>query len=205
MALWRFVKLDLKEAQQLLADLTGVENDLEATKAICELLMKELRESQPEWQLIEALTAAALVRYARSFTTGVRRIPEDVLSCLSPNLLEAHNWFKDLRHKYIAHSVNAFEENQVVAYLIPEESGTKGVSSISVQQTRLASLGSKDIKKLKEICSELRKHIMPLIEAEKSKVLSLAQKLPLEELYNQKDPPTHILKEGDVKKQRKRY
>jgi hypothetical protein len=205
MAVWRFVNLNVKEAQ-LLADLTGVLNDLQATVSICDLLMNELQKSQPEWRLLDALSAAALVRYARSFTKGVRaKVPVAALSCLCPDLLKFHKWFIDLRDKYVAHSVNAFEENQVVAYLVPAERGPKGVASISVQQTRLASLGGSDIKKLKEICGGLQIYISKLVEEERSKVLELAKKIPVDQLYTQIDSPVHIATMKDVDKSRKRY
>lgn len=205
MAVWRFVNINLKEAQ-LLADLTGIQSDLEATAAICDLLMKEIKKGQYDLYLADALSSAALVRYARSFTSGVRtKIPKSIQTLLSSELLKEHKWFIDLRDKYVAHSVNAFEDHQVVAYLVPEERGQKDVSSISsVQQTRLACLGGADIADLKALCAELGKHVGALIEKEKAKVLEATKQVPVENLYSQKDPPPRFAKKTDVAKSRKR-
>jgi hypothetical protein len=202
MAVWRFVNLNIKEAQ-LLADLTGIQTDLEATEGICDLLSKEINKGNYDIHLIDALTSAALVRYARSFTSGVRmQIPESVTKLLSPELQEEHEWFINLRSKYTAHSVNAFEDHQVVAYLVPEETGPRGISSISVQQARLACLGSSDIAKLRTLCSELRKHVVVLIEQENVKVLEAARKIPVDQLYTQEDPPPRLATKKDVIKSR---
>jgi len=210
MAVWRFVNLDIKEAQ-LLADLTGVLRDLEATEAICDSLLGELQklgESQKSlWDLrmLEALSAAALVRYARSFGSGVRaQTPESVFKGLSEGQAADHKWFMDLRDKYIAHSVNAFEENQVVAYLMPEERGPRGVSSISVQERRLASLGHDDVGRLKALCTEFRSRISQIVEEEREKVLKCARTLPVDKLYAQVDPPPKAAFGSDVGKPRKR-
>src|SRR5712691_10749508 len=136
MAVYRYVNLDIREAQ-LLSDLTGIEHDLKATVTLCNRLEAALKDTfegrQHDLITLETFTTAALVRYARSFTSGVRaRLPKQILQGLPPKLLDDHRWFKALRDKYVAHSVNAFEENMVVAYLAPEELGTREVQSISV-------------------------------------------------------------------------
>jgi hypothetical protein len=205
MAVWRFVNIDIKEAQ-LLADLTGIQNDLEATDAICDLLMKEINKGQYDMHLVDALSSAALVRYARSFSSGMRKtkMHESIQNLLSPELLKEHKWFINLRDKYVAHSVNAFEDNQVVAYLVPEERGPKGIASISVQQTRLASLGGADVTNLRALCAELRKDVEVLIGKERTRVLEAAKQIPIERLYSQKDPPPRLARKSDVAKPRKR-
>jgi|WetSurMetagenome_2_1015567.scaffolds.fasta_scaffold933758_2 hypothetical protein len=73
MATWRFVNIDFKEAY-LLADLAGIRNDLEAANEICDLLGKgiEMKEGIKAFTMPEALSAAAVVRYARAFKSGVR-------------------------------------------------------------------------------------------------------------------------------------
>jgi len=204
MAVWRFVNLDIPEAQ-FLADLTGVEEDLKATAEICDLLLGEFAKGPSNLSLLEALTSAALVRYARPFLSGVRtRIPASVFDGLSQQQRADHQWFKELRDKYIAHSVNAFEENQVVAYLFPEERESRGVSNIEVQQTRLASLGTEDVQRLKALSLDLQRWVEQLIKAEKQKVLAIARSLPVDALYHKVDPPARAATRADAGKSRKR-
>jgi hypothetical protein len=109
------------------ASLTGILTDLKQVKAYCERLIQ--RYSGPhlkkspfdivgfntpldflEW---EALSAAACVKYARCFVSGVR-------SSLDPKLLQAddelrmtHDFVLELRNKHIGHSVNSFEVNSI--------------------------------------------------------------------------------------------
>lgn len=207
MATWRFVNIDFKEAD-LLADLAGIRDDLEATDAICDLLMKgiEIKDKMIDFTMSEALSAAAVVRYARAFKTGVRakELGEKLASVLSNELLEKHLWAIDLRDKYVAHSVNAFEGNQVVAYLVPEERGPKGISNITVQRYRLAALGSDNVTDLKTLCVTLMKQVDALMEKETNKVMEAAKQIPIDKLYALKAEPPVIPKKSEVGKSRKR-
>lgn len=207
MATWRFVNLNIKEGH-LLADLAGIRDDLEATDAICNLLMKgiEIKEGVIDFTMSEALSAAAVVRYARAFKEGKRStaLPKLILSVLSGELLEKHKWAMALRNKYVAHSVNVFEDNQVVAYLVPEEKGPKGISSITVRSLRLSALGTDNIADLKTLCAALIKKVDTLMEEEKRKVLEAAKQIPIDELYALKAEPPVIPKHCDVGKERKR-
>ncbi len=204
MATWRFVNFDRTEAQ-LLADFTGIANDLEATSEICDLLAEQLKKMPSNFRLLDALNCAALVRYARSFKTGVRKgLPETVVSELSDELRKDHEWFIGLRDKYVAHSVNTFEENVVHAYLVPEEGGTKEICSISVQENRLASLGIDDVNRLKDLAKEILSKVSILLETERKKVLEFAQSLPPETFYEQVDPPMKVAGRDDVNKSRRK-
>ncbi len=207
MAVYRYANLDIREAQ-LLADLTGIERDLKATVALCdqlEAVLKDTREGRHhDFITLEALTTVVLVRYARSFTSGVRaRLPKQILKELPPKLLDDHRWFQALRNKYVAHSVNAFEENMVVGYLAPEELGTREVQSISVQQYRLASLGLDDVNCLRVLCQELCTRVSELIEQERARVLEVARTLPVDQLYAQEGRAPTTVNRKNVKQSRK--
>ncbi len=203
MAVWRFVNLNLAEAQPL-ADLAGVEEDLKATVEICDVLLKVLSGRPSNLRLLDALTSAAIVRYVRTFTSGVRtRLPSSLLDGLAEEQATDHRWFIDLRDKYVAHSVNAFEENQVVAYLVPEERGARDVASISVQQYRLASFGIDDTRKVKALAAELRQRLASVIRAENERVLAVARGLSMEALYTQVDPPPRMADRADAGRRRK--
>ena len=203
MAVWRFVDLNIPEAC-LLADLASQANDLQATADICDLALVEFAKKPLVLGLLEALTSGAVVKYARCFASGVRTtFPSSVLEELPENQNRDHDYFIALRSKYIAHSVNVFEETQIVAYLVPEESGPRGVASISVQDYRLVSLGADDFNRLKALSLELRRRINILIEEEKRKVLDAARKLPVDGLYSQIDLPKRVAVDSDVTKTRK--
>lgn len=60
--------------------------------------------------LIESLDISALVSYIRGVTSGKRatRLSTNIFSKIE-GAEAAHNYFKNLRDKHIAHSVNPFE------------------------------------------------------------------------------------------------
>lgn len=204
MATWRFVNFDYKESE-LLADLSGIVSDLKAASEICDLLTEQTEQQPMNFRLLEALNCALLVKYARPFASGVRkRLPKDIVSELSNEFQKDHEWFIGLRDKFIAHSVNSFEENYVHAYLVPEERGPKGISSISVQENRLLCLGTNDVSRLKKLAEELIKKVSVLVETEQKKVLAFARSMPPEDFYNQKLKPIKAPSRADANKSRRR-
>jgi hypothetical protein len=210
MAVWRYVDFSVKEAQWL-ADLASIQSDLETVQSVCDLFIKERQGPDPfgeskQLVLFEALCTAAIVRYGRSFVSGVReKVPEGLIEQLSQEHQASHGFFMDLRHKWIAHSVNRFESTQVVAYLTPPERGPKSVSSISALPNRIASLSSQDMLRLKDLAVAVRQIISKQIEEEKQKVLSFARSLPPDDFYVQSDPPVKLAGDTDAGKQRKKW
>jgi len=204
MATWRFVNFDFKESE-LLADLSGIVSDLKSASELCDLLTEQIEKQPMNFKLIEALNCALLVKYARPFASGVRkRVPIDIISELPEEYQKDHEWFIGLRNKYIAHSVNSFEENNVHAYLVPEERGPKGISSISVQENRMLCLGKDDISRIKRLAEEIAQKITALVEAERKNVLAFAKSFPPEDFYNQKLKPVKVPSRDDVNKSRRR-
>ena len=156
MADWRSVRFHVPEAQ-LLADLAGVETDLLAVERTCERFIVERAKEQPDLELLEIACAAALVRYGRTFTSGGRAgVPAEILSALDHEQQQWHQYFKDLRDKWVAHSVNSFEDNEVAASLMPPERGPLGVTGISVRQHRVTSLAPDAIAALRLLCCAIR-------------------------------------------------
>ena len=216
MATWRFVVLDFPEAQPL-ADLTGVEQDLEVAASFCDLLLEEQRKlggecdkTPPNPIFLEALTVAASIRYARAFPKNQRAkrcnmMLKDVVKHLPHQLANDHQRFINFRDKYIAHSVNYFEENLVVGTLVPQERGSPGVASVSVQHNRLLSLGVEDAKCLKTLCVEMGRRISDLIEAEMRRVLEIARQLPIDALYSRVNPPPRVAPWSDVRERRSKW
>ena len=210
MAVWRFVDFSVKEAQRL-ADLASIEVDLKTTEAICDLFVKRRQKSKQfgkleAFVLFEALCTAAIVRYGRSFVSGIReRIPAALIEQLSQEHQESHAFFMDLRHKWVAHSVNAFEFTQVVAYLTPEERGPKSVSSISALPNRIASLGVQDVLRLQTLAAAVRERINRLIDDETQKVLSHARSLPPDQFYAQDYSRPQLPDDKDAGKARRKW
>lgn len=187
MASYRSVRFHIAEAQKL-ADLTGVETDLLSVERFCERFLAEKEQERPDWELLEIICSAALVKYGRAFSSGVRAsVPNEVVAALDVEYKARHQYFKDARDKWIAHSVNTFEENEVSAWLMPPERGPLGVTGISVRQHRVTSLSESAMTALSELASEVRRHLAGHVAEEKTKVLAIARAQPAEPFYSQLD------------------
>jgi hypothetical protein len=203
MADYRSVLFKVPAAQRL-ADLTGVHSDLSAAEDLCARFLAEETNGPGDNLLLEALCAAAIVRYGRTFPSGARDgVPRKLIESMGPDVVVTHDYFKNLRDKWIAHSVNAFEENDVAAWLMPVDRGPPGVTSISVREHRVVCLGTAGVQALKDLCAKLRERISEELATENGIVLRLAQSLPPEPFYSQVDPMADIHPEPG--KTRSRY
>lgn len=207
MAVWRFVDFSVKEARRL-ADLASIEVDLKMVEEICDRFLAETQKSLDlgATVLLDALCTAAIVRYGRCFTSGVReRLADNLIAQLQQEDQNAHRFFKDLRDNWIAHSVNAFEHTHVVAYLTPEEVGPKSVSSISALPDRVLCLSGNDMLRLKKLAAAVCETVAKLMEDENQKVLSHARSLPPEQFYTQVDLPRKVTTDTEAGKRRRKW
>src|SRR5438309_1645863 len=144
MATNAFVELPpLKEAQTL-ADYTGVHHDLFSAREFATMLLEEYR--QQNFRLADPLMVAIIIRYARSFKGGIRSRLPNAENVLTNGQLARHQYFLDVRDKFIAHSVNAFEECQPVARYWVESVESEGISSIECNYHRISGLSEDDLR-----------------------------------------------------------
>jgi hypothetical protein len=106
------LRFESNEAGKL-ADLVGIAQDLAFVEEATKRLSKLMRENSEDSVLIRSLWSSALVAYIRCFTSGKRfGLNNDIFSTIDGG--EAtHQYFKDVRDKHIAHSINPFEEVQI--------------------------------------------------------------------------------------------
>ena len=166
-----------------LADLNGIQIDLQAAIDLCNRLLTIYKIGKIDSELQEALSIAILVKYSRSFVTGVRKkLSINDIFGLSYNEIEIHDKFIALRNKHIAHSVNEFEENKVKAYYNNEKVYTEGITSISVGHARLISLGGSDAEAIIGLSKKIIDYVDMEMQAEKAKVLELVRNQPIDEI-----------------------
>ena len=192
MATWRFVNFPHPEAQ-VLADLTGIESDLEAVEDYCQSFLSVGADFDfDRLKIQQALCIAAIVTYGRTFGSGVRKgVTALQLDRLEPDLRQFHDYVKDLRDKWVAHSVNAFEENIPVAYLVPPERGERSISSISVQHRRVAALSGSEVERLSALARALRDIVNADLSVENARVLRFARSLDVNAFYDGDDSSPH--------------
>ena len=183
MATNTFVEIGLPEAADL-ADLTGIRYDLDSARSLPRLLTEMLEGAN--YDLVDPLSTAILVRYSRPFVKGVRKwLGEEALKALTPHQRERHARLRAFRDKHIAHSVNAFEENQPVARYWVERVTDEGISSIECNHTRITGLSSADLEDVIELTTAILSYVDSRLEEEKAKVLEIVRRIPIEKLLNQ--------------------
>jgi hypothetical protein len=190
-ALSRRFDFSIPEAQAL-SDLTGISQDLKAVIRICDRVIRiapelqNLMQREPlkwieERSAVSDLVEAAVVRYGRTIGTGVRQgIPREWLEELPPGMKIAHDHFKALRDRSIAHSVNPLEDNQVWVW-VRGEGVAASVTHISVDPGRFM-FGDDGAKELRDLASLLLDRTDQQIREEERRVLKIAHTKPVAEI-----------------------
>ena len=170
-------------AAQEFADLTGVLEDLRVTGEYCDRILVAQAAKTNDILTLEGLTHAAVLRYCRAFSPGARlHLDRTILSGLPQAQLEDHEFFKSLRDKFIAHSVNPFEENSVYAQVTEGSNETIEIGNVQSHHLRMLYLTAVEIQKLKQLSEAVSKNVSELAERKKLAVLDLARKIPPGEL-----------------------
>lgn len=182
------VPLNFQEANNF-ADWNGIKRDLEWIIMMGPKYPDYKKELNLD--LTEVLFIALVVKYARVHMTGERkRIPQKWINCLSKKDQEVHTYIMAVRNKYIAHSVNNFEENFAVAYIKDISSEKPEFTQVQVQQTRVLAISEEEISSLIKLAEILLKQVNDLIVEEKKKLTDIVKNLDLKDYIHNKRKPT---------------
>jgi hypothetical protein len=172
----RAVEVKLDEAT-VLADLYSISYDLGLATHLAKAARKAATDGQDSI-VVEGLVTASLIRYFRCFATNVRLglVRSDLVG-LSDQLLKQHDYFKDLRDKFVAHSVNPFEENWVTATASVRDGIPQPITSLAHGSHRwVLSVG--EARRLSALTKQVRYIVDAKIRAEEERLLSVIQALP---------------------------
>lgn len=198
-----FALFNFPESQRL-ANLSGVLADLFETSLLCDRWIEAMRREPKDPELAAVLCCAAVVRYGRTFSSSVRKGVPDLIEKLPPRLREVHAFIKDARDKWIAHSVNTFEETSIKLHLAPDASGVPRPIAVAIEHDILMSLPRDRAEGLKELASELGKLLYEESNKEQARVLEFAQSLSSFQLYVDPGSPARLAL-GDPSKGRKPF
>lgn len=162
-----------------LGDLSLVLLDLRSVIDLCTRLDGELVKAEADRDdlLIEALWTAALVKYIRCFTSGRRfGLEVSVFDGLS-GAKETHQYYKDMRDKHVAHSVNPFE-GVTVRVLLEGEPAKHKATGIVVFQHRLVCTDQNGVQTLKRLASVAQKTVRLRCKAMQDELLDWAKEQP---------------------------
>jgi hypothetical protein len=177
----RCVEVNLPETIRL-ADLYEIRLDLEAAERWCEQATR-FGQTIDGLNVAEGLTTAAVVKYARCFVSGVRlSLKHGDISCLDAASMASHEYFYELRNRFVAHAVNPFEETYVTTTASERDGVKQPVTSVNAGQLRLV-LAAGTAARLHELIQKVNSIVAQLIATEERQVLAFLRSLPLETIH----------------------
>ena len=132
------------------------------------------------------------------------RLTEDALDSLSEDQRRKHERFRDFRDKHIAHSVNAFEENQPIARYVEGRENSEGVYSVECHHGRVVGLSSSEIKDVIELTTAMIEYVDRLLDIEKGVLLAKVRSTSFDQLSSERRNRTSSPHSVDIKKPRRK-
>jgi hypothetical protein len=185
------VALDTPSAR-VLADQASIINDLQFVMDSCKRLIDELAKPQEDRDGVvpQALWSSALVAYARCFSADRRSglAVDDVQNLpLQGAVMKFHTWVTEECGKLTAPPADPYEAVTIGAALAPPGQKKRRVEGIAVFTTSRVLIDVIGVRQLGGLASELAKQTAQKAEKQQHEVLTDAQQLDLDGLYE--SPP----------------
>ena len=101
----------------------------------------------------------AVIFYARAFSNGVRHAAKPELADASSDEEIMHKYVLDVRNKYLAHSVNGFENVDAVAFLTASSFAKPAITGIGHVHNALSRMDRPSAEAFRQLC---RRHSQAL-------------------------------------------
>ena len=166
-----------------IAAIHGWVDDISSAHELARRLVQEAERESADLLVVDALSAAAVVRYCRCFSSGIRqRLRIDELPSASAADIAFHERIRRVRDRHVAHPVNQQEVHAL--YLMVDESpgATTAALGISSQASSLFALDSHEAQELVALCEKWIKHLRKRLAEENLRLMPLVQRLSREEL-----------------------
>lgn len=190
-------------ASTSIPDVHGWLDDISCSREFAERLIHEGEKESPDTLVLDALSTAAIVRYCRCFTTGVReRLRIEQLPSATDAETELHNRLCGMRDRHICHAVNEQEAHGL--YVIVDESreATTGALGFSSQATAQIPLLPLDAAEMVDLCRRWIVWLKERLVQENTRLMPLVTQLSREELLTL--PQDHPTSNDDIQVKRKR-
>jgi hypothetical protein len=195
-------EVNFEEARQT-ADLMSYFQDFVFTIKALDRLQQLISENSKDEVLTGSLWIAALISYARCFSTGKRfGLSERLFEGIEGGV-ECHQMFINLRNKHVAHSVNPFEQVVVGLVLSPPSSSERKVEGVSILSQKLSHLDSEGIRNLRHLALVAMKEVERQGKEYQEKTLEVGKQLSIDALYAKARPRTVAPGPEDAGKTRK--
>lgn len=171
----------------VLADLASVTHDFHRADMFAQRVEALMTSdfTSPDLEFIEPLTVAALVRYRRPFTNGVRHgwMHRQCVATFTPAQLEAHEHLLSICNQHFVHAVNAMERPVVLGYFYGEQmESAKDVFSIGTEINTAASLSASEARSLSRLAHTCLAFVREQADSECERLLPLVHSIPMETL-----------------------
>ena len=168
-----------------LPDIHGWLEDIHSAHELASRLSHEFDAEKPDPVLVDALSTAALVRYSRCFTTGVReRLSIDGLSSASPSDIDLHHRLRGVRDRHIAHAVNEQEVHALYVILDGSPEATTGAIGFSSFSSAEGPIQPFDVSAMLELCEKWIRCLSTQLTQEETRLIPFAKRLSRAELMS---------------------
>lgn len=172
------VDFSLPQAQRL-AELLSIQIDLFDVQQYCFMLRDSTDPALTEPYARAALTKAAAISYGRIGGPSARSVRiSDLVAQLPDELKHWNSFFKDFRDKFIAHSVNAFEELRVDAWVEVGDNGRCFVQNVAPSNGRHTYLAPDEVQAFLDLAQAMLSLVIGEIGRETQLVLAAARSMP---------------------------
>lgn len=134
-------------------DLASLRRDFQLARTFLDFYLdSDLENDIATPSPIDSLWIAAISFYGRGFASGRRLLAQANADALDLKEKEEHEYFIDLRNKYIAHPVNGFERSIVFADLLDDSMGSAGIARVGEVHVSLSRLSRERAETLQRLC-----------------------------------------------------
>lgn len=166
-----------------LGDIHGWMEDIHCTHDFASRLRDELAKDNPELVLLDALSTAALVRYCRCFTTGIRaRLSIEGLPSASAEDITFHERVRGIRDWHVAHPVNEQEVHALYVILDGSPGATTGAIGFSSFCSAEGVLQPFEVDTMLGLCEKWLRWLSSQLMQEEMSLRPRVSLLPREEL-----------------------
>lgn len=176
---------------QKLADLYGHQLDLSNALRFCELHIEidptekdiAVEEILRREHIRNSLCRSAFTSYGRCFGSGIRAgLGQDILLRLPDELKQRHQQVKDLRDKWVAHSVNHFDDVRIRIDATWSDSGDVEVRGISMAAQMVGTFVMAWMMAYRELFKAVLALVEEQIECEAALLSEKVKQMTFEEL-----------------------
>jgi hypothetical protein len=189
-----YLKVDFEEAREA-EDWFGIQQDLgfvvSAATQVADIMERNWQETRgaesrptadPDDIVKHSLWTTALITYARCFGSGVRACLDEGIFEDRDDVIEQHRYYKNIRDKHLAHSVNPFEVTTTGIAVIDYDGEEPYVFGATTLHATRSTENSSTVRYLATLAEWLQRHASRKRQEALQKVLRKGKELTREQI-----------------------